>query len=318
MLEIRNLIKIYVSRYNSGTQRIVALNGINLIAKPGKITALIGDSGSGKTTLIKVIAGLLKPSAGEVLVNNKIHVHQLSGKQLEKYRTKYIGYLSQRPSENIPFETYTLRELLELPLILEGVGKQERDVRVKDLLAKVDLQGLSDRVVKVLSGGEAQRLAVLMSIIKKPQIFLADEPTGELDEENAKKLFKLMKELTEEYDCTTIIVSHDPMILNFCDKAYRLRNGVIQSIIEPKKKFSGKGEMEDYFMSEDFDYLFLDNYGRVAIPHKLIQEIDFSSKIYLKRLKKGLILSSDSNYLEKLAIKEVRKQANQQSKKGEK
>lgn len=308
MLQVRDLIKIYSIKAGLVSNRIIALNGINLTAEAGKITAIVGDSGSGKTTLINIVAGLLKPSAGEVIVDDRIKVHHLSQKQLTQYRIKYIGYMGQLPSQNLPYTNFTVKEVLELPLVLNGISREEREKKINEMLKLLDLLHLKERAIKVLSGGEAQRLALLVSIIKHPLVFLADEPTGELDEENAERLFEIIHNLTVEYNCATLVVSHDPLILKFCDRAYRLRDGVIQSVTAPNQQFTDIEQMADHLFTESFDYLSLDAHGRVTIPHFIQQEKGFTDQVFVRLLSKGLVLSSDRAYLHTLHIKEKNKE----------
>ncbi len=221
-VEAKDLVKIY--KIGRGIE-VQALRGLSMRVNAGEIVTIMGPSGSGKTTLLNIIGGVDKPTGGTVIVGG-IKVHELDEKGLEKYRLKTVGYIFQA-FNLIP--VLTSLENVEIPMIALGVP---RDVRRKRALWLLKLVGLEHRInhrPTELSGGEQQRVAIAVALANDPPLILADEPTAELDTENAMKIIDLLTKLSREYGKTVIVSTHDPRIAIRTDRILRIEDGVIKS-----------------------------------------------------------------------------------------
>ncbi len=201
-IEIKNLSKSYW-RDNF---EIPVLNNINLNINQGDFVALMGPSGSGKTTLLNLIAGIDKPTKGEVHINGT-NISNLNESALAKWRSSNVGFVFQFYNL-IP--VLTAYDNVELPLLLTKLSKSERRQHVETALSIV---GLGDRIhhyPKQLSGGQEQRVAIARAFVTDPLILVADEPTGDLDKNSADEILSLMEQLNTEFKKTIIMVTHDP------------------------------------------------------------------------------------------------------------
>ncbi len=200
-------IKNVVKRYTRGKQQVEVLHGLNLEVESGEFLALMGPSGSGKTTLLNLIGGLDRPDAGEVSVAGE-RIDQLSSGELAKWRARHVGFV---------FQFYNLLPVLtaernvEVPLLLTKLSRAQRKQNVR---AALELVGLADRAKHKpaeLSGGQQQRVAIARALIADPTLVVCDEPTGDLDRENAEEILKLLEILNRTQGKTIIMVTHDPL-----------------------------------------------------------------------------------------------------------
>ncbi len=200
-------IKNVVKRYTRGKQQVEVLHGLNLEVESGEFVALMGPSGSGKTTLLNLIGGLDRPDAGEVTVAGE-RIDQLSSGELAKWRARHVGFV---------FQFYNLLPVLtaernvEVPLLLTKLSRAQRKQNVR---AALELVGLADRAKHKpaeLSGGQQQRVAIARALIADPTLLVCDEPTGDLDRENAEEILKLLEILNRTQGKTIIMVTHDPL-----------------------------------------------------------------------------------------------------------
>lgn len=219
IIELKNVIK----NYHLGKTRIQAIRGINLEIKLGDFMMVKGPSGSGKTTLLNLVGCLDKPSTGAVFFEGKDTL-KLNQNQLADIRKDKIGFVFQH-FNLIP--VLTASENAELPLLLRKMARRERMKRLESLFKNV---GLKDKVFHrplELSGGEQQRVAIVRALAHKPDIVVADEPTGDLDSKTGQQIVNLMKKMNEEEGTTFIISSHDPMITRHAKRIIKLRDGII-------------------------------------------------------------------------------------------
>jgi len=200
-----------------------ALQGLSLRVRDGEVLTVLGPSGSGKSTLLRLLAGLDRPSAGQVRVYGD-DLAKLSPRRLAQYRSSLLGYADQHYSRALSPEL-TARELVSLQLGLHGAARAERTRRADELLERVGLSEKRGRRPSELSGGEQQRVALCAALAHRPKVFLADEPTGELDAATADQVYEVMAELLREHHCTTVIVSHDPESARIADRIVRIRDG---------------------------------------------------------------------------------------------
>ncbi len=209
--------------YRLGRIEIHALRGVNMKVKKGEIVCVMGPSGSGKTTLLNIIGTLDKPTKGKVFLEGQ-DVTKLSEKELTQLRRKKIGFVFQ--FHNL-LPVLTALENVELPMILAGVPREERLKRAKYLLKLVGLEDRMHHRPSELSGGEQQRVAIARALANKPSIILADEPTGELDTENSKKVMKIFREVVINEGATAVVVTHNPLVAEFAHRILHLRDGKI-------------------------------------------------------------------------------------------
>jgi ABC-type lipoprotein export system ATPase subunit len=200
-----------------------ALQGLSLQVADGEVLTVLGPSGSGKSTLLRLLAGLDRPSAGVVRVYGE-DVGKLPSRRLARYRSTLLGYADQHYARALAPEL-TARDLVALQLGLRGTSRTERFARADELLERVGLAAKRDRHPTELSGGEQQRVALCAALAHRPKVFLADEPTGELDAATADQVYAMLNELVREHRCTTVIVSHDPESARIADRIVRIRDG---------------------------------------------------------------------------------------------
>ncbi len=219
VIEMRNVHKIY----DTGAVKVHALRGINLAVRKGEFIAIMGPSGSGKSTLLNLLGALDKPTSGEVLIDG-VNISKLNSDQLAKLRNIKIGFVFQ--SYNLINRSKVLRNV-ELPAIVKGTPKEEREKRAKMLLTALGLEETWNRRPKLLSGGQQQRVAIARALINKPQIILADEPTGNLDSKSGAEVMKYLRRMNEEFNTTVIVVTHDRDVANMTDRILHIKDGVI-------------------------------------------------------------------------------------------
>lgn len=201
------------------------LKGVNLEIQKGEIVSIIGKSGAGKTTLLQIIGTLDKANSGKVEING-VDVSGLSEKELAEFRNKHIGFIFQF-HQLLP--EFNALENVMMPAMIGRMDWKEAEKRATELL--MDL-GLGERLThkpNELSGGEKQRVAAARALMMKPDVILADEPSGSLDEENKKELHKLLKQMQEQYNQTIVIVTHDKELAEISDRVIEMRDGVVKS-----------------------------------------------------------------------------------------
>src|SRR5580658_7556365 len=215
------LLTNVVKRYQRGKQSVEVLHGVNVSIEKGEFLALMGPSGSGKTTLLNLIAGLDQPTQGEVLVAGE-RIDRLSGGQLAKWRARHIGFI---------FQFYNLLPVLsaernvEVPLLLTKLSSSQRKQNVRVAL---ELVGLADRATHKpgeLSGGQQQRVSIARALVSDPTLLVCDEPTGDLDRENAEEILKLLQMLNREQGKTIIMVTHDPLAADHASRILHVDKG---------------------------------------------------------------------------------------------
>jgi putative ABC transport system ATP-binding protein len=217
LIECKNLTK----HYKRGSEQITPLKNLNLTIDRGSFVALMGPSGSGKTTLLNLLAGIDRPSEGELIIDGA-PIHALGRNNLAQWRAEHIGYIFQLYNL-IP--VLTAYENIELPLLLHSLSRKERHRRVAHAL---DVVGISDRYKhypRQLSGGQEQRVAIARAIVTEPTILLADEPTGDLDRETGTAIMDLLQKLKTEQGQTIVMVTHDPLTTKWANTILHLEKG---------------------------------------------------------------------------------------------
>ncbi|OGD60463.1 hypothetical protein A3K78_09005 [Candidatus Bathyarchaeota archaeon RBG_13_52_12] len=227
-VEARDLIKVY----KTGELEVQALRGLSVVVAKGEMVALIGPSGSGKSTLLNIIGGLDRATAGYVAVMGS-DLSQLNPSQLVEFRRKTVGHVFQNMNL-IP--TLNAAENVELPMAALGVKKEVRHKRVEELIDVVGLRERIDHKPGELSGGEQQRIALAAALANDPPLVLADEPTGELDTENAMIVVNYLAKVNKELAKTIIMVTHDPRVARAASRILRIQDGVIATDVAPSEE----------------------------------------------------------------------------------
>jgi putative ABC transport system ATP-binding protein len=220
MVEVTGISKQYVS----GRGHVQALVGVSFRVDTGTNLALVGKSGSGKTTLMNCIGGIEKPDAGKVICDGR-EIQSLTERALCLFQRRYIGFVFQHANL---LSFLTVAENIAFPLHLNGVGSQERERRVFELLDLISLPQVGPAMPHELSGGELQRVAVARGVAHKPSLLLADEPTANLDSATGIGIIQMMIALTKSQGCTLIMATHDVDLIALADRSIRLRDGVIE------------------------------------------------------------------------------------------
>lgn len=217
--------------YNSGVE-VHALSNVNFEMEKGDLVAIIGDSGSGKSTLLHLLAGVDKPTSGDIFIQDK-NITKFNKDEMTIFRRRNIGVVYQFfnliPNINV-------RKNILLPLLLDN--KKADEEYLKEILSILGIEGKLDRYPKQLSGGEQQRVAIARSLITRPAIILADEPTGNLDRKNSEEITGLFRLVNKRLNSTIMIITHDEKVANSCDKVYRMVDG--------RLSFLGDGTYENY------------------------------------------------------------------------
>jgi putative ABC transport system ATP-binding protein len=211
--------------YRQGTQEVHALRGLTLEIATGEFTAICGPSGSGKTTLLNLIGALDRPSAGTIHLEGR-DLGAMSQRERSHLRRDRIGFVFQ--AYNL-MPVLTAYENAEMVLALQGVGVEERHDRVEQILADVGLEGLSQRRPDELSGGQQQRVAIARAIASNPAVVLADEPTANLDSENATNLLDIMEKQNRDRRVTFLFSTHDPRVMERARRIVRVVDGRVES-----------------------------------------------------------------------------------------
>lgn len=210
--------------YRAGVNQVLALSEISFDLGEGEIVGLSGPSGSGKSTLLNILGGLDRPTSGTVSVDG-MALHELSDDALTLYRRQTVGFVFQA-SHLVP--SLTVQENVMLPLLPARLSPTEKDERVAAALEQVNIVHRASHLPGELSGGEQQRAAVARAIVNQPRLILADEPTGELDSDNAARIVELLSGFAGE-GRTVVIASHDPDVIAVTDRVIKLQSGAVVS-----------------------------------------------------------------------------------------
>jgi ABC-type lipoprotein export system ATPase subunit len=210
--------------YRQGDNEVTVLSGITLDIPQGQFSTIMGPSGSGKSTLLHLMGGLDRPSAGDVLVGERI-ISQMADDQVTLFRRTQIGFVFQ--FFNL-LPTLTALENITLPFVLDGRPRAKAAQRAQFLLDKVGLAHRRSHLPEAMSGGEIQRLAIARALAFEPPIILADEPTGNLDSKNGEIVLNLLRRINQEDRCTIVMVTHSPEAAKVGDRTICLRDGLIE------------------------------------------------------------------------------------------
>ncbi|HIU10155.1 MAG TPA: ABC transporter ATP-binding protein [Candidatus Avidehalobacter gallistercoris] len=228
IIDVKNLRKVYTI----GTERVIALAGIDMQIRRGEICCLFGPSGSGKSTLLNMLAGLEKPTTGEISIGGA-RIDKMNETQLADFRRNHFGFVFQ--SYNL-LPALTALENVEMPMIFRGVDK---DIRKKQAVKMLQYVGLKNRIKHKptqMSGGQQQRVGIARAFVAHPPVIFADEPTGNLDTHTTYEVMNMMSAMVKKRGSTMIIVTHDDEIAAYGDHIIKIRDGKILEESWPKQQ----------------------------------------------------------------------------------
>ncbi len=267
-VDCRDLFKIF----KLADLEVVALRGVDLDIAPGEVTAIVGASGSGKTTLLNILAGLERPSAGQVRVGNR-DLLNISDRELVIYRRQEVGFVWQSTSRNlVPY--LNVRDNIELPMAIAKVPRSQRRQRSEELLAAMHMEAMAHRYPDQLSGGEQQRVSIGVALANRPPLLLADEPTGELDTQMADEIFDLLRLMNRAFGVTVVVVTHYPGVARHVGRVVHIRDGRISSesfMQTTYRRPSAAADGMDNLVQQE--YLVVDRVGRLQLPPEHVDQL---------------------------------------------
>lgn len=274
-IRCKNLVKIY----QVADLEVLALQGLDLTIEKGELVGIVGTSGSGKSTLLNVLGGLIRPSAGQVMVDGH-NLLKATSKQIDAYRREKVGFIWQQSARNlIPY--LTAQENVALPMMLSGLNRRKKKAYVQELMEAVGLWEHRHHKLAQLSGGQQQRVAIAVALANKPALLLGDEPTGELDSATADEILALFGRLNQQYNLTTIIVTHDQQVARAVNRVITIRDG---------RTSSETVRQHDDIESDLHEFVVVDDVGRLQIPPELREKSQLGHRVTLALTDDGDIL----------------------------
>jgi len=239
VIAVEDLYKIY----RVGDEKVRALNGVSFTIYEGEFCAIVGTSGSGKSTLLNMMAGLEKPTKGQVVIKNT-HIEKLNENKLVKFRREHVGFIFQ--SFNL-MGTMNAIENVALPLTFRGVKKKVRLAKAEKMIELVGLSKHKKHKPNQMSGGQQQRVGMARALVLDPDIVFADEPTGNLDSATSAEMMALMRRVVNEQKKTLVMVTHDDHLASYADRIIRIVDGKIVKLEENTsiQRESTKGEVKE-------------------------------------------------------------------------
>ena len=228
VIEVKQLYKLY----RVGDSIVRALNGVDFEIYEGEFCAIVGTSGSGKSTLLNMLAGLERPTKGEVIISDQ-HIEKLNEDQLVKFRRDHVGFIFQ--SFHL-LGTMNATENVALPLSFQGVPKEVRMKKADQMLDLVNLKKHKKHYPSQMSGGQQQRVGVARALVVDPKIIFADEPTGNLDSHTSEEVMTLMQQVVRKQKKTLVMVTHDNHLASYADRIFHIIDGEIVKIEDNRKE----------------------------------------------------------------------------------
>lgn len=280
MIHCEGLVKIY----KTDDLEVMALQGLNLEVKRGEMLAIIGSSGSGKSTLLNILGGLDRPTAGQVRVGDW-DLLKMSDQDLVKYKRNTVGFIWQNNARNlIPF--LSAIDNVTLPMMLNGKYDVER---AKMLLEAVGLEHRMYNRLQQLSGGEQQRVAIAISLANEPELLLADEPTGAVDNETSNLILDIFRKLNREMGVTIVIVTHDLTLAKKVDRVVNIRDGLTSTELLRRQ------ETESKQAEHHEEFVVVDRVGRLQIPQEYLSALQVKDKVTIEFDGEKVVIRSPQN-----------------------
>ncbi len=265
-IRCEDLVRIY----STEGSEVQALQGLNLVVEPGEVVALIGASGSGKSTLLGILSGLDRPTGGRARVAG----HDLTAmrpRQRIEFRRHSVGFVWQQTGQNL-IGYLTVAENVALPMMV--ARRRDRADRARRLLGLLGIDDLADRRPGELSGGQQQRAAIATALANGPAVLLADEPTGELDDENSAAVLDALRRVSETSGTTVLIVTHDPAVSDHVERTVQIRDG--RTSTEVVRRFDADGRTETVE-----EYTVIDRAGRIQLPAAHVSALGLRDRVRL-------------------------------------
>lgn len=268
-IRCEGLVRIFAT---NGVE-VQALQGLDLRVAAGDVVALVGASGSGKSTLLHILSGLDRPTAGKAVVAGT-DLLAMDRRERTRFRRRVVGFVWQQTARNLlPY--LTAAQNVALPMAVARSGDRRR--RVGELL---DLLGVADcatRLPAQMSGGQQQRVAVAAAIANSPRVLLADEPTGELDEQTSAEVLDVMRHVSTELGMTTLIVTHDPTVADHVHRTVQIRDGRTSTEVLRRSTVDEHGR--EALLAEEFAVL--DRVGRLQLPREVVETLGLEDRVRL-------------------------------------
>ncbi|URN93214.1 MAG: ABC transporter ATP-binding protein [Candidatus Pristimantibacillus lignocellulolyticus] len=279
MIYCEGLVKIY----KTDDLEVVALQGLNLTVEKGELMAIIGNSGSGKSTLLNTLGGLDRPSAGQVKVG-PWDLLKMTEEERVSYKRDTVGFIWQNNARNLlPY--LTALENVEMPMMLSG--KLDRAYAMQ-LLEWVGLKHRMHNKLHQLSGGEQQRVAIAISLSNRPELLLADEPTGSVDTATSDMIMNIFRKLNKEIGVTIVIVTHDMTLASQVDRVVAIRDGLTSTeFVKHNPEIGSHGEgfvslSAHTSQNEHVAYVVVDKVGRLQVPKEYLKAMDIKDKVLME------------------------------------
>ena len=271
MIECHDLVRIFSS---TGVE-VQALQGLDLTAESGELTAVVGASGSGKSTLLTILSGLDVPTAGRASVAGH-DLLAMGRRERIEYRRRTVGFIWQQTARNLlPY--LTAAENISLALVVANSPRGSRGARITELLDLLHIGELRDRLPSQLSGGQQQRVAIAVALANSPQVLLADEPTGELDDANSQMVLDAFRRVNEQLGTTVLIVTHDSSVSDHVRRTVQIRDG--RTSTEVLRRTSTDHAGREHEVAEEFAVL--DRVGRLQLPQDYITQLAMRDRVRL-------------------------------------
>ena len=243
VIRVKNLYKIY----RVGDIKVRALDGLDFDIYKGEFVAIVGASGSGKSTLLNMLAGLEKPTRGEIEIG-RVHIEKMTERQLVSFRREKVGFIFQ--AYNL-LNTMNALENVALPLSFRGVSRRQRLNEARKYMDLVGVGGPARHMPNQMSGGQQQRVGIARALVVNPQIIFADEPTGNLDSKTTMEVLRLMQKIVREQDQTLVMVTHDNNLASYADRRIRIMDGRIVGIETGGREALYEGNAEEKECNEN-------------------------------------------------------------------
>ena len=294
MIVCNGLVKIY----KTNTVEVMALQGLDMTVQKGELMAVIGNSGSGKSTFLNMVGGLIKPSAGQLLVDG-MDLFRMTEKQLVNYKQNTVGFVWQKNSRNL-FPYLSALQNVEIPMQFASKEKglkseKARRERALMLLEMVGMSHRKDSLPQQMSGGEQQRVAIAIALANNPKLLLADEPTGAVDQKTSLMIQDVFRELNRELGVTIVIVTHDISLAKKVERVVMIRDGKISSERIMKQGYAQRmktlGDMQEEDLQEEFAVL--DRAGRVQLTRAVLEQAGIEGNRVKIEVENGRIIISE-------------------------
>jgi ABC-type lipoprotein export system ATPase subunit len=258
---------------------IQALQGLDLVIRPGELTAVVGASGSGKSTLLNILSGLDRPTAGQVIVAGH-DLLLMKGKERLAYRRQTVGFIWQQTGRNL-LSYLTAAENVALPMRFAGLPGRPRKARAADLLGLLGVAHCGDRYPAQMSGGEQQCVAIAVALANQPQVVLADEPTGELDTSTAADVFAALRTANAESGVTVLVVTHDAAVSAHVQRTIAIQDGRTSTEVLRQHRPAHAAEAAGSGLGGAEEFAVLDRAGRLQLPRDFTDSLGMQDRVRL-------------------------------------